>query len=216
MKSPQLWEAIEAFSFNEVTFGMTFTRRLACDNDWSSDYSARTIDAYRRFIYLAAVFPGEVAPSPAIERVWLLHLTYTESYWDRLCGDVLQAPLHHDSVNGQSQVYERYVGLYQQTRDHYQKTFGELPPEDLWPDPRSLDQPMHNWRWVDLEQSVVFRRSMVWLSAVVMSVLGAGLWMIRGDGAFRYLWWLALGYVVCAVVFAVKPQRAPGVGIQQQ
>jgi uncharacterized protein (TIGR04222 family) len=60
-------------------------------------------------------------------------LTYTRSYWDRLCGEVLRRPLHHDPTQGGVQEQARFVDLYQQTLASYERLLGHQPPAEIWP-----------------------------------------------------------------------------------
>ena len=89
-----LYERISRFSFDEGELELSFARRLARENGWAADYTRRTIEEYRRFIFLAVVAGHPVTPSDQVD------LTYTRSYWDRFCGDVLGTPVHHGPTRG--------------------------------------------------------------------------------------------------------------------
>jgi uncharacterized protein (TIGR04222 family) len=62
-----------------------------------------------------------------------LHLTYTRSYWEDLCRDVLERPLHHGPTKGGTEEQARFVDLYNQTLASYRRFFGQQPPRDVWP-----------------------------------------------------------------------------------
>ena len=90
------------------TRGLSFSQRLARENDWSIQHARHCIDEYRRFLYLAATAGHSVTPSDAVDQVWHQHLVYTENYWVDLCQEVLPSPLHHGPTKGGSQERVRY------------------------------------------------------------------------------------------------------------
>jgi hypothetical protein len=131
----RLWERIQAFSFDAGPTGCPFWSRLASENGWSMGYAARAITEYRRFLYLAAAAGHPVSPSDPVDQVWHLHLLYTESYWNRLCGDILGIPLHHHPSVGGRAEREKFDGWYRNTLASYRRLFLEGPPADIWPGP---------------------------------------------------------------------------------
>ncbi|MDF2118931.1 hypothetical protein PY365_25510 [Roseiarcaceae bacterium H3SJ34-1] len=134
LESP-LWRRLEAFRFDDVAdVALPFVARLARDNCWPRNHADRAIGEYRRFLYLACTAGHEVTPSPNVDAVWHLHLVYTRSYWDGLCGDVLQRRLHHGPTRGGSAEGRRYRGNYRRTLESYREAFGAAPPSDIWPD----------------------------------------------------------------------------------
>ena len=96
----QLWEKIRDFELDDPTASVTFTERLARENDWSLGFAVRVVQEYMRFIYLAATASHQVTPSDAVDQAWHLHLIYTRSYWDDLCRGVLGRPIHHGPTKG--------------------------------------------------------------------------------------------------------------------
>lgn len=113
----------------EVTFAM----RLARENQWSLDFADRVILEYKRFLYLATTAGHAVTPSKQVDQAWHLHLTYTRSYWDRLCRDTLGRALHHDPTTGGAAETAKFWIGYQRTLDSYRLAFGDDPPADIWP-----------------------------------------------------------------------------------
>lgn len=134
-KQRAVFERLSAFSFDEGDEQLTFANRLARENDWTAAYSQRAIEEYRRFLFLAVAAGHPVTPSDQVDQVWHLHLTYTRSYWDRLCGEVLGGPLHHGPTKGGRSEARKFQDWYEATRDSYQRFFGVAPPTDIWPDP---------------------------------------------------------------------------------
>lgn len=136
-----LWLRIESFPIggedadwaaDSAAGGLTFSQRLARENDWSLEDARRCIDEYRRFLFLAAEAGHPVTPSDAVDQVWHQHLVYTENYWTDLCGDVLPTPLHHGPTRGGQQQRMHFQQQYEKTLYSYRRFFGE-PPADIWP-----------------------------------------------------------------------------------
>ncbi len=128
-----LWSRLESFQLDVPTHGLVFSERLARENAWSPSYARRAIAEYKRFLYLAATSSHVVCPSDAVDQVWHMHLTYTRSYWNDLCGEILGRPLHHGPTQGGRQEQAKYFQLYQDTLASYRQAFQADPPSDLWP-----------------------------------------------------------------------------------
>ncbi len=129
----ELWRAIEAFDFDGGPAALTFEARLARENGWTRQFASRVVGEYRRFVYLAAKAGHPVTPSDEVDQAWHLHMTYTRSYWDRLCGEVLRKPLHHDPTRGGRDEGTKFEDWYAKTKETYAKVFGDVPPADVWP-----------------------------------------------------------------------------------
>ncbi|QDV36521.1 TIGR04222 domain-containing membrane protein [Tautonia plasticadhaerens] len=128
-----LWGRIAAFELDEPGAPLTFTRRLARENGWGEAYARRAVEEYRRFLFLAMASGHPVTPSDQVDQAWHLHLTYTRSYWDDLCGGVLGRPLHHGPTRGGAEESAKFHDWYGRTLDSYRRFFGEEPPADFWP-----------------------------------------------------------------------------------
>ncbi|MEN1681472.1 MAG: hypothetical protein AAGJ46_17970 [Planctomycetota bacterium] len=131
--SDPLWTRIDALELDDETATLTFSRRLARENGWSHAFARRVIDEYKRFVYLAMTAGHEVTPSDEVDQAWHLHLTYTRSYWQDLCGTVLGQPLHHGPTKGGEAEGARFEDQYERTLASYPDAFGEAPPPDIWP-----------------------------------------------------------------------------------
>ncbi len=132
----ELYERIQAFSFDQPNTKLSFTQRLARDNGWSLGYAKRVIDEYKKFTFLAIVAEHPVTPSDQVDQVWHLHLTYTRSYWQEFCPKVLQSSLHHEPSRGGRSEKLKFEDWYSWTLQSYQGFFGNLPPDDIWPHPK--------------------------------------------------------------------------------
>lgn len=128
-----LQNRISQFSIDHGDEELTFAARLGRENGWTPAFTVRVIAEYKRFLFLAVVADHPVTPSDPVDQAWHLHLTYTRSYWDRLCGEVLERPLHHGPTRGGQAESTKYADQYGRTLASYQSYFGEKPPADIWP-----------------------------------------------------------------------------------
>jgi hypothetical protein len=128
-----LWSAIKSFEMDDVDSQFSFTDRLARENSWSIAYSLRTIEEYKRFIFLICISPNPLTPSDQVDQVWHLHLLYTQSYWIDWCRETLGLEIHHGPTKGGEQEKMKYRELYEQTKILYKKIFNADPPQDIWP-----------------------------------------------------------------------------------
>jgi uncharacterized protein (TIGR04222 family) len=128
----ELFDRLMSFEIDKPGTELTFARRLARENRWSLAYAERVIVEYKKFLFLAATAGHVVSPSEQVDQAWHLHLTYTRSYWDDLCRNVLPQPLHHGPTKGGHVEQAKFVDLYQQTLDSYERLLGHEPPRDIW------------------------------------------------------------------------------------
>jgi hypothetical protein len=131
-----LYARLAAFTFDDPAADRPFTARLAEENGWTAEFTARAIEEYRRFIYLAVTSCHSVVPSEVVDKVWHLHLIYTRSYWDGLCRGVLGMPLHHHPSPGGPSANEEGRRNYRATLATYLREFG-TPPPAIWPEPKA-------------------------------------------------------------------------------
>ncbi len=129
----QTYDRLNAYNLDRPDAALPFSQRLAKENRWSRDYTDRAIREYKRFAFLAVVAGHPVSPSDQVDQVWHLHLTYTRSYWQEFCDEILTMPLHHEPTQGGGAERAKHRDWYRATLASYQKIFGEAPPADLWP-----------------------------------------------------------------------------------
>lgn len=134
-RQAECWQRLESFQIDDPGVALPFAERLARENGWSAEFAARVVNEYRRYILLMAHAGHPVTPSDHVDQAWHLHLTYTRSYWDRLCKDLIGRPLHHEPTRGGAAENAKFDGWYQKTLDTYASLFGAPPPADLWPPP---------------------------------------------------------------------------------
>ncbi len=134
LPDPALAARIDEFQIGPQDVAMTYNHRLARECNWPDLYAERVATEYRRFLYLMAISTQELTPSEAVDTAWHLHLSYTRSYWDDLCGTVLKGrALHHNPTQGGKDEEARFRLAYNYTLDLYGHIFGRAPPEDIWP-----------------------------------------------------------------------------------
>ncbi|MBC7853131.1 MAG: TIGR04222 domain-containing membrane protein [Pirellulaceae bacterium] len=127
-----LLDRLLAFQFDEADAKLTFARRLARENGWSTAYAERVIVDYKKFLFLAVTAGHVVTPSEQVDQAWHLHLTYTRSYWEDMCRSMLHQPLHHGPTKGGDEEQTKFIERYNQTLASYQRLLGQEPPSDIW------------------------------------------------------------------------------------
>jgi len=132
----ELYERIKAFSLDQPDTQLSFSKRLARDNGWSLQYAQQVIEEYQKFVFLAVAAGHPVTPSDQIDQVWHLHLTYTRSYWEEFCTQVLQTPLHHEPTRGGQTENQKFDTWYSKTLESYERFFGQTPPVEIWSTPK--------------------------------------------------------------------------------
>jgi uncharacterized protein (TIGR04222 family) len=128
----ELWPSLLAFDLDGAA-QFSFSKRLARDNGWPPAFAQRVALEYKKFLYLAATCGHPVTPSDEVDQAWHLHLVYTRSYWDDLCGQVLGFALHHGPTKGGTAEGHKFRDWYAQTLRSYQAAFETPPPADIWP-----------------------------------------------------------------------------------
>jgi hypothetical protein len=114
-----------------------------------------------------------VCPSEQIDQAWHLHLVYTRSYWNRLCGELLQRPLHHAPSAGGAAEHDKHVAMYERTLASYRRLFGEAPPADLWPPAAQRFGADLQVARVSTAEHFVLEKVALWRLAAVAAVVGA-------------------------------------------
>jgi hypothetical protein len=133
----QTYRQIQQYSLDNSDAEFPFSKKLAKENNWTVEYTKRAIEEYKKFTFLAVVSGHPVSPSETVDRVWHLHLTYTQDYWEEFCLKILGKSLHHQPSYGGCQEQEKYSDWYIQTINSYQLLFGEIAPIDIWESPET-------------------------------------------------------------------------------
>ncbi|MDG2618080.1 TIGR04222 domain-containing membrane protein [Thermoleptolyngbya sichuanensis XZ-Cy5] len=153
-----LYDRLQAFSLDQPGAALSFSQRLARDNCWSLNYTQRVIEEYKKFAFLAVCAGHPVTPSDQVDQAWHQHLTYSRSYWEVFCPQVLQTPLHHEPTQGGQTEHHKFNDWYRKTLQSYEAWFGEAPPPDIWPDPSLRFGRDLQFRRVNVQQHWVLPR----------------------------------------------------------
>ena len=158
LSNPDLWRRIESFEIDDGVPTLTFSARLARENGWTQEFARRVVTEYKRFVYLAMVAGHRVTPSEHVDQAWHLHLTYTDSYWKRLCIHVLPRALEHTPTRGGDTENDKFGDWYAKTLHSYEREFGGTPPRDIWPDAQTRFDHDLRWRRVNTVDHFVLSR----------------------------------------------------------
>ncbi|MFN5593735.1 MAG: glycine-rich domain-containing protein [Aphanizomenon sp.] len=145
-----LYVQICQFELDQPSAYLPFSAKLAWEYQWTGIYTYRAIQEYKKFVFLVMVAGQTLSPSTTVDRVWHFHLLYTQSYWDKFCGEVLNRPLHHLPSIGGKEEGLKYHQQYCQTLELYRRYFGP-PPSDIWNLPKVKTESA-SFQWVDRHQ----------------------------------------------------------------
>lgn len=208
-----LWSRLQAFELDVTGDALTFTKRLARENGWPEAFAKRVVEEYRRFIYLTQRAGHPVTPSDEVDQAWHLHLVYTRSYWDELCAQVLQRPLHHGPTRGGRAEDVKYHDWYAKTLESYARVFGSEPPEDVWPEPALRFSPQLRWRRVNTAAHWLVSKNKARRLATLAAggVAFGGVLAACSDGSdgFGIGGWLLIGLLGITGIYSYFANRSP-------
>jgi len=231
-KQKLLYDKIQAFAFDEPGTARSFAARLAEERGWSHEHAARVIVEYRRFLFLAMAAGHTVCPAEDVDEAWHLHLIYSRSYWERLCGEVLGRPLHHDPSRGGGTEYAKHRRMYADTLASYRRLFGEEPPTLIWPNVDERFTPCPRPSIADTESYWLIRKPALWrrwksraglwgagvamMAVAPLPLWGAGfdLFDLQGPEFLRFyavLLLIAFGFAFATRFLAKYAEREPGI-----
>lgn len=187
----ELYKRIQAFALDRPDSQLSFSQRLAKDNGWSSGYTQRAIEEYKKFIFLAVAAGHPVTPSDQIDQVWHLHLTYTRLYWQEFCPKILQTTLHHEPTRGGSSEQLKFGSWYSKTLESYEQFFGHIPPIDIWPKPKDRFGRDLHFIWINSQQSWVLSKPNLTIFLKPQ---------LRKIGIFTFLVFLSLMITSCQII----------------
>ena len=127
-----------------------------------------------------------MTPSDEVDQVWHLHLLYSRHYWDALCRDTLETPLHHGPTQGGAAEDRKFHDWYEATLAAYRRYFGE-PPQDLWPAAGERFDEHHDFVRIDRRDVMTLDRALLRRGAIA-TLSGGGALAIanalaQADGA---------------------------------
>jgi len=124
------WEEVKNFALDDPLEEYGFSTRLAYENNWTLHYTQLAILEYKKFMYLAAVGNQMVSPSEIIDKVWHLHLIFTQSY-ESLC-HVLGKRIEHIPSTHKKEERKTFDEARDVTKKLYAKYFDNTPPTEIW------------------------------------------------------------------------------------
>lgn len=157
-KTRDLLDRISNFEIDDGPTDFSFAQRLERENGWSPEYTERVINEYKRFVFLLASAGHPVTPSDQVDQAWHLHLTYTRSYWERLCRDVIGRPLHHTPTRGGHAELRKFNDWYLATLTSYRRLFGQALPSDIWPDSPTRFRDLSHYQRINTRQHLIIRK----------------------------------------------------------
>ena len=166
-----LYSELERIRFDTEETEFTFVKRITSENGWRIKYAERVLVEYRRFVVFVLLKFYTHTPSDAVDQVWHLHLVYSRSYWEELCGRFLQKQLHHQPMDGAGKDREVFYAQYNKTLVCYRETFGEDAPNDIWPQAAERVSEIARFQRVDMKDynSKMSRcKAFVLISAVLL------------------------------------------------
>jgi hypothetical protein len=167
------WERLSNLGFDVADAALPFSARLARDNGWPASFAERAVEEYRRFCFLAVHAGHPVTPSDEVDQVWHLHLLYSRHYWETLCRDTLEMPLHHGPTQGGAAEGHKYHAWYEDTLASYRRYFGE-PPKALWPAPDKRFDAHDDFVRMNSHDVVTLDRAWLrrgWIAAVLVGAI---------------------------------------------
>ncbi len=221
-----LRQRLEAYSLDDPDSTFPFSAKLAAEQGWTKAFCDRVIEEYKRFAFLSVAAGHPVSPSKAVDEVWHLHLTYTKSYWQDFCPNILGKPLHHNPTKGGPEESAKYESWYENTLASYERLFGEAPPEDIWARGPSKSPRL---MLVDIDRNWVIRRPRLNRQAVLagaaifaLTAVGctpepAGLNVFDWHGPNFLLFYLAFASAALILAFWLRDiLRLPSDGVLHQ
>lgn len=183
-----LYDRIQSFKLDDPEAELSFSQRLARENGWSLLYAYGAIEEYKKFVFLAVTAEHPVTPSDQIDQVWHLHLTYTRSYWDNFCAEILKQPLNHDPTLGGSDEDDKFKCWYEMTLESYEQFFGVEPSVGFWPKPEERFGSDVNFVRVNTGQNWIlphslFGQSILVVILLLLTLVLGGFYLVSSQGS---------------------------------
>lgn len=128
----ELWQRIADFSIDKPDVAFPFSKKLAKEENWTLDFTKKAIEEYKKFVYLCCILPNGASPSEIVDKVWHMHLIYTQNYWEEFCPNVLQRKLHHHPSMGGFNENIKHRNWFSDTLKSYEDIFQQKAPEEFW------------------------------------------------------------------------------------
>lgn len=132
LQNDSLWNRLQEFSLDAPNVDFPFSKKLAKEENWSIDFTKKAIEEYKKFVYLCCTLPNGASPSEIVDKVWHMHLIYTQNYWEEFCPNILKKKLHHHPSKGGFAEKDKHHHWFSDTLKNYRDIFNQDAPEDIW------------------------------------------------------------------------------------
>lgn len=205
----QLWQALRDFSVDAPGVKLTFVKRLAEENRWSLSFAEQVFVEYKRFLYLAVTADHPASPSDAVDQAWHLHLAYTRSYWNELCGKVLKRELHHLPTQGGRAEDEKHSDFYARTLKSYELAFGHTPPSNIWPSANQISTPKEKFARIRTSDYLMIKKPgsafrKTTLALATITIFSGTMAACSSSSGIGFLPILFIGGIIAAVIYAIR------------
>lgn len=151
IKDEALWNRIQGFSLDASDADFPFSKKLAKEESWSLEFTRKAIEEYKKFVYLCCILPKGASPSEVVDKVWHMHLIYTQNYWEEFCPNILKRSLHHHPSKGGSNEKIKHQNWFTDTLESYKDVFRSEAPQDIWIKKNvteNVKSKSQIWRWI--------------------------------------------------------------------
>lgn len=170
LKDETLWNRIQNFSLDASDADFPFSKKLAKEERWTVDFTQKAIQEYKKFVYLCCILPNGASPSETVDKVWHMHLIYTQSYWEDFCPNILKRKLHHHPSKGGSKENSKHRNWFSDTLKSYQEIFQQEAPTDIWYEKEKTERKKI---WLKRLRIIPLLAALFMLSSCLGEVLGS-------------------------------------------
>ncbi|AZA78622.1 hypothetical protein EG347_14440 [Chryseobacterium sp. G0186] len=170
LKDESLWNRIQGFSLDAPDADFPFSKKLAKEENWSLDFARKAIEEYKKFVYLCCILPNGASPSKIVDKVWHLHLIYTQDYWEDFCPNILKRALHHHPSKGGFNENVKHQDWFTNTLKSYKEIFQSEAPQEIWHEQEKVSSKAKWWRILRL---IPFFGFLLLLSSCLGEIRGA-------------------------------------------
>ncbi|OCA71105.1 hypothetical protein BBH99_03465 [Chryseobacterium contaminans] len=145
LKDETLWDRIQGFSLDASDAEFPFSKKLAKEENWSLEFTRKAIEEYKKFVYLCCILPKGASPSEVVDKVWHMHLIYTQNYWEEFCPNILKRALHHHPSKGGGNEKLKHQNWFTDTLKSYKDVFQSEAPQEIWMNGNTAGKTKGKW-----------------------------------------------------------------------
>jgi len=201
----ELWKNIQSFAFDDPSSTFPFSKKLQLENNWSLNFTNQAMEEYRKFIFLCRISATGASPSDAVDKVWHLHLTYTQNYWISLCKNTLHKDIHHHPSKGGNSEDIKHIDWYNDSLKLYKEVFGFGAPLNIWPQQNSVQV---NIETPIYDKSFFTKTILLFFCATLFYIIATSLFQTNGEIFLIYYAVLSIaGLLVSFILHKHKEER---------